>query len=42
MPNFQRITPVLVYEDIESGRDFLVSAWPTVIGPLDSGANRCM
>ena len=35
MPNFQRITPVLVYEDIESGRDFLVSAFGLQAGRID-------
>jgi MerR family transcriptional regulator, thiopeptide resistance regulator len=35
MPNSQRITPLLVYEDIEAGQDFLVSAFGLRAGRLD-------
>ncbi len=35
MPNSQRITPVLVYEDIEASHDFLVSAFGLTAGRID-------
>lgn len=35
MPNSQRITPLLVYEDIEAGHDFLVSAFGLQAGRID-------
>jgi uncharacterized glyoxalase superfamily protein PhnB len=35
MPNSQRITPLLVYEDIEAAHDFLVSAFGLQAGRLD-------
>lgn len=35
MPNSQRITPLLVYDDIEAGQDFLVSAFGLRTGRLD-------
>ncbi len=35
MLNSQRITPLLVYEDIEAGRDFLVNAFGLQGGRID-------
>lgn len=35
MPNSQRITPLLVYADIEAGQDFLVSAFGLQAGRID-------
>ena len=35
MPNSQRIIPLLVYEDIEAGHDFLVSAFGLQAGRID-------
>jgi MerR family transcriptional regulator, thiopeptide resistance regulator len=35
MPNSQRITPLLVYEDIEAGHDFLVNAFGFHAGRID-------
>lgn len=35
MPNSQRITPLLVYEDIEAGHDFLVGAFGLQPGRID-------
>lgn len=38
MPNSQRMTPLLVYEDIEAGHDFLVSAFGFRAGRIDRDA----
>lgn len=35
MPTSQRIIPLLVYEDIEAGHDFLVSAFGLQAGRID-------
>jgi uncharacterized glyoxalase superfamily protein PhnB len=35
MPNSQRITPLLVYEDIEAAHDFLISAFGLRAGRID-------
>jgi uncharacterized glyoxalase superfamily protein PhnB len=35
MPNSHRITPLLVYEDIEAAHDFLVSAFGLRAGRID-------
>ena len=38
MPDSQRIIPLLVYEDIEAGHDFLVRAFGLRAGRLDRDA----
>ncbi len=35
MPNPQRITPLLVYDDIQAGQDFLVTAFGFAAGRID-------
>jgi hypothetical protein len=35
MPNLQRIIPLLVYDDIQSGQDFLVTAFGFEAGRID-------
>ncbi len=38
MPNFQRIIPLLVYDDIEAAHDFLVRAFGLEAGRIDRDA----